>query len=80
MSTIVSDLRKQVISDGIEMRRKDARIEELEQQIAEMNRNKPTPCELCKHARETNNVAFLMCSKYFIRKGRDGFCDAGRGR
>ena len=76
----MSTYRKRIVEDSLAMQRMQNEIARLQARNIELERAMPTRCFECKYARETNNVAFLYCSHYQLRKGHDGFCDVGRRR
>lgn len=80
MSDITSELRKRIVEDGLSMERMQNRIAQLERENEKLKSSRPVTCGICKHARETNNVAFLYCRQWQLRKTAEGFCDAGRSR
>ena len=76
----LSEYRKRIVEDSLAMQRLQREIDRLQARNMELERAMPTRCSACRHARETNNVAFLYCAKLQLRKSPDGFCDAGRAR
>ena len=76
----MSTYRKRIVEDSLAMQRMQNEIDRLQARNIELERAMPTRCFECRHARETNNVAFLYCTHLQMRKGPNGFCDAGGRR